>query len=39
MIMHLPFVNLGAKFQPSGVNAHPVVTLCLQHTLAKPGFR
>ena len=34
-IMHLPFVNLGAKFQPDRVDAHPVETLCLQHILAR----
>ena len=34
-IMHLPFVNLGAMFQPNRVDAHPVKTLCLQHTLAR----
>ena len=24
--MHLPFVNLGGKFQPNRVDAHPVET-------------
>ena len=30
--MYLPFVNLGAKFQPDKVDVH---TLCLQHTLVR----
>ena len=32
-IMHLPFVNLGAKLQPNKVDAHCFETLRLQHTL------
>ena len=32
-IMHLHFVDIGAKFQPYSVDAHRVETLCLQHTL------
>ena len=32
--MHLPFVNLGAKFQPDTFDAHRVETLYLQYTLA-----
>ena len=34
-IMHLPFVNLGAKFQPNSFDAHRAEALCLQHTLAR----
>ena len=33
--MHLPFVNLGAKFQPNSFDVHRVETLHLQHTLAR----
>ena len=34
MIMHLLFVNLGAKSQPNSFDGHRFETLCLQHTLA-----
>ena len=34
-IMHLPFVNLGAKSQPNSFDGHRFGTLCLQHTLAR----
>ena len=34
-IMHLPFVNLGAKFQPNRVDAHRFETFCLQNTLVR----
>ena len=34
-IMHLPFVNLGAKSQPDSFDTHCVETLCLQHALAR----
>ena len=33
--MHIPFVNLGATFQPDSFDAQRVETLCLQHTLAR----
>ena len=33
--MHLPFVNLGAKFQPDSSDAHGVETPGLQHALAR----
>ena len=35
MIIHLPFVNLGAKFQPNSFDAHPIEAFCLQHILAR----
>ena len=34
-IMHLPFVNLVAKFQPNSFDSHRIEALCLQHTLAR----
>ena len=34
-ILHLPFVKLGAKFQPNSFDAQGIETLCLQHTLAR----
>ena len=34
-IMHLPFANLGEKFQTDSFDAHRVETLCFQHTLAR----
>ena len=34
-IMHLPFVNLGAKSQSNSFDAYHFETLCLQHTSAR----